>query len=162
MGHGFGGRPVNTVTMTDLTTLATTLLSNFVTVRFPKYGPVWSVLDDEDLAPDARNRCLGHAVRCEELLIRCHRFNLRQGLRSHGYHRFLDLVEADPSGGWRFHLFLFDGAAITMLISITDGMVGPGDPVRFDPQPFIKRRLQRLKKSDRLTSRYPWCDDDAL
>jgi DNA invertase Pin-like site-specific DNA recombinase len=52
LGHGFGGRPVNTVAMTDLTTIAITLLTNFVTVRVPRYEPVWDVLDDVDLPPD--------------------------------------------------------------------------------------------------------------
>jgi hypothetical protein len=148
--------------MTDLSPLATTFLTNFVTVRFSRYQPVWMVLDDENLPVDARNRCLGHALRCEELLIRCHRFNLCQGLAEAGHRRFFDLVEADPAGGWRVHLFLADDAAIGLVVSITDGMVGPGDPVRFDPKALVERRLQRLNKSDRLTSRYPWCDDDAL
>jgi hypothetical protein len=161
LGHGFGGRPVNTLAMIDLTTLATTLLANFCTVRFPRYRPVWNVLDDEDLAPDARNRCLGHALRCEELLIRCHRFILRQGLAEAGHHRFLDRLEADPAGGWRIHLFLLDRDGIPLLVSITDGAVGPGDPVRFDPKAFVERRLQRLKKSHRIMSRYPWCEDNS-
>jgi len=148
--------------MTDLSTLATTLLGNFVTVRFPGYEPVWDVLDDENLAPDARHRCLGHALRCEELLIRCHRFNIRQRLIEAGHHQFLDLVEADPAGGWRIHLFLADDAVVGLMQEITDGVIGTGDPVRYDPKAFVERRLQRLKKSDRLMSRYPWCDDDAL
>jgi hypothetical protein len=156
LGHGFGGRPVNTVAMTDLTTLATALLTNFLTVRFPRYEPVWNVLDDEDLAPDAHYRCRGHALRCEELLIRCQRFILRQRLIEAGHHEFLDHVEADPAGGWRIHLFLADGAAIGLMPEITDGMVGPGDPVNFNPRTLIERRLQRLKNSHRLMTRYPW------
>jgi len=161
LGHGFGGHQVNTVAMTDLTTLATTLLTNFVTVRFPRYEPVWWVLDDQDLALEARHRCLGHALRCEALLIRCHRSILRQGLAEAGHHRFLDRLEADPVGGWRVHLFLADKAAIEVMPEITDGVVGPGDPVNFNPDPFIERRLQRLKKSHRLVTRYPWWEDDT-
>jgi len=51
LGHGFGGRPVNTLVMTDLSTLATTLFANFRTVSFRRYEPVWRVLD-EDLPLD--------------------------------------------------------------------------------------------------------------
>jgi hypothetical protein len=161
LDHGFGDRPANTSTMTDLPALATTLLANCRTVRFPRYEPVWNVLDDDDLAPDARHRCIGHALRCEELLVRCHRFNLRQRLIEAGHHQFLDLVEAGSAGGWHLHIFCANDAAIALLISITDCMVSPGDPVRFDPNAFVERRLERLKKSGRLNRRHSWGEDDS-
>jgi hypothetical protein len=143
----------------DLSTLANTLLANFVTVRFPRNEPLWTILD-EDLALDLRVGCLCHALRGELLSVGCHRHCLRLALRREGHCQFLDHVEADPTGGWRIHLFLIDADAIPLVASITEGRVGRGDPVSFDPPAFIERRVTRLEKFRRLTGRCSWLDDD--
>jgi hypothetical protein len=135
------------------------MLANFITVRFGRYEPVWTVLE-EDLPFDVRVRCLNHALRAETLHIRCHRQDLRVALFQEGYRHFLDYVERDPVGGWRVHLFLTDADAMVLLPTITTGYVGLGDPIGFDPQAFIERRLASIEKCYRLTARYDWCDDD--
>jgi hypothetical protein len=145
--------------MTNFLALANTLLTNFITVRFPRYEPVWTVLE-EDLAFDVRIRCLNHALRAELLSIRCYRANLRMVLLGKGHQQFLDFVEADPVGGWRIHLFLGDEDAIVLVPTITMGYVGFGDPVAFDPRAFIERRLSCIEKCYRLTGRYDWREDD--
>ena len=145
--------------MTDFLALANTLLTNFITVRFPRYEPVWTVLE-EDLAFDVRVRCLSHALRAETLGIRCHRENLRVALLGKGHRQFLDFVEADPVGGWRIHLFLGDANAAALVPTIITGYVGCGDPVAVDPRAFIERRLSCIEKCYRITGRYDWLDDD--
>jgi len=145
--------------MIDFTALATIMSANFITVRFPRFEPVWTVLE-EDLAFDVLIRCLNHALRAELLSIRCHRENLRVALFRMGHQQFLDYVEADPAGGWLIHLFLIDADAIVLLPTITTGNVGPGDPIAFDPRAFIERRLSSIEKCYRLTRRYDWHDDD--
>jgi hypothetical protein len=145
--------------MFDPSALRTTMLANFVTVRYPRCEEVWAILE-EHLPFDVRIRCLGHALRAELLIVRCHRQNLRVALSQEGYREFLDYVEGDPSGGWRIHLFLRDADAIALVPSITTGDVGLGNPIGFDPQVFIERRLSCIEKCYRLTARYDWLDDD--
>jgi hypothetical protein len=111
----------------DLPRLAASLLSNFVTIRFSRHEPVWA-FEKWGLSVETNSRCLNNAVRCEELLVRCHRSNLRQGLHNHGHYEFLDRVEGVLGGDWRIHLFVADEAAMRLVPQITDGMVGPGDP----------------------------------
>jgi hypothetical protein len=158
-GQCLGGVSLNTGRMTDLVVLAATLLSNFLTVRFPRNAEMWRVLD-EDLSFEVRIRCLSHALRGELLSVGCHRHSLRLGLVRHGLRQFLDYVEGDPAGGWRIHLFLFDASAISIVPLITEGDVGPGDPVHFDPKQFVQRRLERLGILRRLTGGCDWLDDD--
>lgn len=109
---------------------------------------------------DGYTHCLGHALRCDELLVRCHRLNLRQGLLGRGCSTFIDRVEGRIGVGWRIHLFLADEAAGQMLAALTGGEVGAGDPSTFDPKLFVERRTERVKNKHRLTGRYEWLDDD--
>jgi len=157
--QGFGPRRVNIGRMIDFSALGTTMLANFITVRFPRQEQVWVILE-EDLDFDVRIRCLGRALRAELLSIRCHRENLRVALFARGHRQFLDYVESDPVGGWRIHLFVGDADALALVASITTGHVGPGDPISLDPRAFIERRLSCIEKCYRLTGRYDWLDDD--
>ena len=159
LGQCLGVVSLNTGRMTDLVVLAATMLANFVTVRFSRNAEMWRVLD-EDLSFEVRIRCLNHALRGELLSVGCYRHGLRLGLVRHGHSQFLDYVEGDPSGGWRIHLFLCDASAISIIPLITEGDVGPGDPVRFDPRQFVQRRLERLGILRRLADRRGWLDDD--
>src|SRR4051794_17944591 len=105
----------------DFTTLATTLLANHVTVRFPRTEYVWTFLE-RDLDPDVRMKCLGTALRCEELCVRSYRLVLRCGLIDAGHRQFLDRLEGEAHGGWRIHLFLPNEDAVRSVPSITIGI----------------------------------------
>jgi hypothetical protein len=145
--------------MIDLPALTATMLANFVTVRFPRCEEVWAILE-EDLPFDARIRCLGHALRAELFIVRCHRENLRTALLREEHRQFLDYTEGDPVGGWRIHFFLSDVDAMLLIPTFTTGHVGQGDPIGIDPRAFIERRLSCVEKCYRLTGRYDWLDDD--
>ena len=66
----------------------------------------------------------------------------------HGYRCFLDRMEPDPEGGWRLHFFVADDAALALLDELTEGDVGPGDPVSFDPGRFVLERIRHLFEND--------------
>ena len=62
---------------------------------------------------------------------------------------------------WLAHPPVFgDTDAIPLVASITDGQVGRGNPVSFDPHAFIERRLRRFEYFHRLTGRHDWLEDD--
>jgi len=143
----------------DFDTLAGRFLANFWSIRFPRCEPVWA-FEGWDMDADGHARCLEHALRCEELLVRCHRLNLRQALHGQGCSTFLDRVEGIIGDRWRIHLFLADEAVGQMLPALTVGEVGTGDPSTFDPRQFVERRIERVKNTHRLTGRYEWLGDD--
>ena len=143
----------------DIETLADLALTNFVTVHFPRNEPLWRPLDD-DLPVITRFNCLERAIRGEVLSVGCYRMGIWLGLWDHGYNRFLDRVEGVSDDGWRIYLFLADGAAIGLLPQITNGTVGPGNPIKFEPRRFVERRLQSISKLHQRTGRWNWQDDD--
>jgi hypothetical protein len=159
LGQCLGVVRLNTGRMNELVLLAAAMLANFVTVQFRRNAAMWGVLD-EDLSFGVRIRCLNHALRGELLSVGCYRHGLRLGLVRHGHSQFLDYVEGDPAGGWRIHLFLRDAGAISIIALFTEGDMGPGDPVHFDPRQFVQRRLERLGILGRLTDGRGWFDDD--
>jgi hypothetical protein len=145
----------------DLPTLTTTLLRNFVTVRFDRTAQLWSILD-EQLTDEARARCTEIAWKGEALCVGARRNVLRLGLAERGYREFLDPVEADANGGWRIHLFLADDDAVKVVPQITDGSVSAGDPRRFDPMKFVERRLRGIERAYQRTGRWHWWLRDCV
>jgi hypothetical protein len=139
--------------------LADLLLANFVTVHFPRRETLWRMLD-RDLQPQAHSRCLGHALQAENLIVGYHRLAIRDGLWTRGHDCFLDRTELAGKGGWRIHLFVLDHGITRLLPEITEGTVGPGDPINFDPNRFVASRLHQIEMLRRRTGRYEWQDDD--
>jgi hypothetical protein len=126
--------------MTDLATLAATLLANFRTVRIPpSQGREEQPTDWWGMAKARRAAHQGAYAS---------RDRLRQGLFKHGYRCFLDRMEPDPEAGWRLHIFAADETALTLLDELTEGMCGPGDPVSFDPEEFVLERIRHLIEND--------------
>ena len=64
--QGFRGPPINTGTMSDLQTLAATLLANFATVRIPRCDSLW-ISSVPDPSPKHRYRSLARALAGENL-----------------------------------------------------------------------------------------------
>jgi hypothetical protein len=143
--------------MTDLTTLIDLLLANFVTVRFPRIGPVW---EWPQPLSESEFRRLEHGMRTERLICDARRRSLRMALDDAGYRRFLDPIEGSIVGDWRIHFFFDEQDAVPLLAEITEGVIGPGETIAIDAKAFIARQLRRLEKYDRLTGRHPWWDDD--
>jgi hypothetical protein len=121
--------------MTDLADLAADLLANFHTVRIPASER------REDHA-DWWTRAKARQV--ERRAAYAARDRLRQGLVKHGYRCFLDRMEPDPDGGWRLHFFVPDDAALPLLDELTEGTVGHGDPMSFDPEEFVLEGIRYL------------------
>jgi hypothetical protein len=127
--------------MTDLQTLAATLLANFRTIRVAP-------------ALDSRSRPYACAApawfqevkmrRTDRRAAETYRDRVRRELVEHGYHRFFHHLEADPGGGWRVHFFVADEPALSILADISEDQCGPGDPVDFDPKHFVTGYLGRL------------------
>ena len=141
--HRSEGTRLNTGTMTDLLTLAATLLANFRTIRFPSEDrPRQPARPQPDWLQLAKARLADRRV------AYAYRDRIRRELVAHGYQRFLHHLEPDPEGGWRLHIFAADADAMLLLDRIADGQVGPGDPVDLDPEEFIKERLSRLRIPD--------------
>jgi hypothetical protein len=123
--------------MTDLPTLAATLLANFWTIRFPptdEYFPRSQAHWDWWQAAKVR--------RADRRAVYDYRQRLRYELIAHGHHQFLDHVELGPDGGWRLHFFVAECAAMLLLDSITEGRGGSGDPVSFNPEEFVQEQLE--------------------
>jgi hypothetical protein len=141
LGHLSGATRLNTGTMTDLPTLAATLLANFCTIRFPA-----SVDRSAQSTPSLSDWwTTAKARRAERLAVNAYRHQMRRQLIEHCHRRFLDHLEPDPEGGWRLHFFLADDAAMSLLIEASVGECGPGDPVVFDPKEFVAESLGGLK-----------------
>jgi hypothetical protein len=119
--------------MTDLATLAATLLANFRTARIP--APVRPEGQPTDWW--GRIKARGAANRAAY----AYRDRLCQELVEHGCRRFLDRMESDPAGGWRLHFFLSDETALTLLDELTEGAFGPGDAVSFNARRFVAERI---------------------
>jgi len=141
--HLSGATRLNTDAMTDLPTLAATLMSNFRTIRFPACvdRSAHSTPSHSDWWMTAKAR------RAERLAVNAYRHQMRRELVEHGYHRFFHHLEADPEGGWRLHFFLADDTALSVLTEASDGESGPGDPAGFDPKEFIAQSLGWLKRT---------------
>jgi hypothetical protein len=140
--HGLGGARLNTGTMTDHSDLAATLRANFRTIHFPR-------TEDSSRPPDDPHSDWWEAAkarRAERLAIAAFRQRLCQELVAHGHRRFLDNLEPDPEGGWRFHIFVADDHALSILADISEGRFGPGDPVDFDPEEFVTDHLNRTER----------------
>jgi hypothetical protein len=144
--HTFGAvirvARLNTCAMTDIETLANSLLANFRTIRLPA--------DALPARPDPETTdwwAIAKARRDEKRVLYELRDRLRRALNQHR-HQFIDLVEPDPEGGWRIHIFALDADALVLLDGISDQRCEPGDPVDFDPEEFI---IEWLREVD-------WCE----
>jgi hypothetical protein len=145
--RGFGAARLNTGTMTAHSTLAATLIANFRTIRFP-----WSDACSMPPAPSHSDWWrTAKARRAHRLAVDVYRRELRQRLAKNGSHLLLDLLEADPDGGWRLHIFVADDLALSILADISERTCGPGDPVDFDPEEFVMQRIGGLG----------WMDSDS-
>src|ERR1700719_2420090 len=111
--------------MTDLPTLAATLLTNFTTVRIPRRERPCS-WPDPDLSLRRHIESRSIALARERLFADCHRHLLRQLLLDDGHRAFFDRIEGDGSDGWRLHFFCFDPSAATVLHAAGIGEAGPG------------------------------------
>jgi hypothetical protein len=123
--------------MTDLPTLAATLLANFRTIRFPpteEYFPRSQAHWDWWQAAKVR--------RADRQAVYDYRQRIRYELIEHGHHQFLDHVEFGPDGGRRLHVFAADDAAMLLLERITEGRCGAGDPANFNPDEFVQEQLE--------------------
>jgi hypothetical protein len=138
--QGFEATRLNTGTMTDLATLAATLLSNFRTVHIPSSGHLEGRPGDWWAKATARRADSRAACACRD--------RLRRLLVEHGHHRFLHHLEPDPNGGWLLHIFAANNAVLALLDEVAEGECGPGDPVKFDPNEFVSARLRHLVAND--------------
>ena len=93
--------------MSDLQTLAATLLANFATVRIPRCESLW-ISSVPNPSPKHRYRLLSRALAGETLIMNCHRQHLRYRLLEPGHHAFFDRIEGGGPDGWRFHFFCLD------------------------------------------------------
>ena len=141
----------------DVQTLIPILLSNFVTVRFPRISPEWEWLPDRS---ESEWRRLEDGVRGELLISQMRRTAFRIALAEAGHRRFLDPTEGWLSGDCRIHFFFADQSAISVVYQTNMGIVGPGDPVNFNPIEYIEAHLCDLEKQNRLTSGDRWWDFD--
>ena len=74
--------------MSDLQTLAATLLANFATVRIPRCESLW-ISSVPNPSPKHRYRLLSRALAGETLIMNCHRQHLRYRLLEAGPSRLL-------------------------------------------------------------------------
>ena len=118
--------------MTDLATLADTLLANFRTVRIPAPEPIET--RPGDFLSFVRARL------AERRMVDGVRDTIRRKLAKRR-HRYRHHLEDDPEGGYRLHFFLANNQALPFLDEIASGPCGPGDPVMFDPEEFLRDRL---------------------
>jgi len=149
------GCRINTGNMTDLTTLAAALLSNFATIRLRRCERLWT-WPVPDAPLQLYCKLLQIALQCQSLILRCNRLYLRQRLLDDGHRAFFDRLEGGGPDGWRLHFFCLDQSAIAMLHGAGLGECGPGDPVTFDPEKFVIRRLRQLERCGRLSKPNDW------
>ena len=147
--------------MSDLQTLAATLLANFATVRIPRCESLW-ISSVPNPSPKHRYRLLSRALAGETLIMNCHRQHLRYRLLEPGHHAFFDRIEGGGPDGWRFHFFCLDQTAVSVLYNIGVGECGPGNAVTFDPEQFVMHRLSQLERTGRLNTPDGWWDWDAV
>jgi hypothetical protein len=148
-------RRINTDEMTDLTTLAATLLTNFATIRLRRCEQLWTrPVPDPPL--QLYCKLLQIALRGQNLILSCNRQYLRQRLLDDGCRAFLDRLEGDGPHGWRLHFFCLDPQAIAVLYDAGLGECGPGETVRFDAEEFVMHRLRQLERCGRLDKPADW------
>ena len=135
--------------MTNLSTLAATLLTNFATIRLPTCERLWTW--------PVSDRSLDLQCKVLEITLGCNRLYLRQRLLDDGYRAFFDRLEGDGPHGWRLHFFCLDRSAVTALHDADPGECGPGEPVRFDAEEFVIRRLRQLERCGRIAKPTDWC-----
>jgi hypothetical protein len=116
----------------DLADLYDTLLSNFRTVRIPATEPV-------EIKPGSMFAA-AHARLAARRAVQAVQDEIRRALNDRSFNHCHHLEE-DREGGWRLHLFLVDDEAVQFLEEIEKGAIGPGDPVAFDPDQFLRERL---------------------
>ena len=143
--------------MSDLMTLAATLLANFATVRIPRYDALWT-FPVADPRPKLRPNLMSIAVAGESLILGCHRQWLHHRLLEKGHGAFFDRVEGGGPDGWRLHFFCLDPSAPSVLQDAGVGGFGPGDPARFDAEAFVLRRLRQLERTGHLGRPDRWWD----
>ena len=146
--------------MSDLQTLAATLLANFATVRIPRCESLW-ISSVPTPSPKHRCRLLSRALAGETLIMSCHRQHHQYRLLEQGHRAFFDRVEGGGSDGWRFHFFCLDPAAVSVLYDVGVGVCGPGNAVTFDPEQFVMHRLLQLERIGRLNTPDGWWDWDS-
>jgi hypothetical protein len=144
--------------MSDLPTLAATLLANFVTVRITTSPGLW-MWPVATPSPRLRAKLLADTVAAETLIIRCHRQCLQHQLLEQGHRAFFDCIEGGGSDGWRLHFFCLDPSALSVLRDADVGEFGAGDPARLDPEAFVLRRLRQMERIGHL-GRAEWWDWD--
>ena len=137
--------------MTDLSTLAATLLANFTTIRLRSVWP-----EEPEPPLDLHRELLQIALRGQNLILGCNRQYLRQRLLDDGHRAFFDHLEGDGPDGCRLHFFCLDPLANAVLYDAGLGECGPGEPVTFDPAKFVERRLRLLERSGRLDKSTDW------
>ena len=142
--------------MSDLQTLAATLLANFATVRIPRCESLW-ISSVPYPSPKHRYRLLSRALAGETLIMNCHRQHLQYRLLEPGHHAFFDRIEGGGPDGWRLHFFCLDPEAIGVLYNIGVGKCGPGNAVTFDPEQFVMHRFGQLER----TFAAAWCSKHA-
>jgi hypothetical protein len=143
--------------MTELPTIAATLLANFATVRIPRCERLWTWPVD-DPSPRLRTRLLANALAGETLIGSCYRQRVRCHLLATGHRAFFDRIEGGGRDGWRLHFFCYDPAIVLLLHDIPVGQCGPGDPVSFDAEKFVMNHLRRLERSGQLGTPDKWWD----
>ena len=131
--------------MSDLQTLAATLLANFATVRIPRCESLW-ISSVPNPSPKHRYRLLSRALAGETLIMNCHRQHLQYRLLEEGHRAFFDRVEGGGPEGWRLHFFCLDPAALSILYDVGVGVCGPGKAVTFDPEQFVMHRVLQLER----------------
>jgi hypothetical protein len=134
--------------MTDLSTLAATLLTNFATIRLRRCDRLWTWPVP---VPSLDLYC--------KVLENRHGLQLpvpRQRLLEDGHRAFFDRLEGGGPDGWRLHFFCLDRSAIAVLYDAGLGECGPGDPVTLDPEKFAARRLRQLERAGRLDKLDDW------
>lgn len=147
---------INTGTMTELSALAATLLTNFVTVKLRRCEALWTwPVDNPSL--ELHCRLLQATLRAQMMILGCNRMYLRQRLLDDGHRAFFDYLESDGPEGWRLHFFCRSPSAVAVLQNAGLGECRPGDPVRLDPKRFVMRRLRCLERCGRIDSREDWC-----
>jgi hypothetical protein len=150
---------INTSVMTDLSTLAATLLTNFATVRLRHCEQLWT-WPAEKPSLGLHSNLLEITLRGQMLILRCNRQYLRQRLLDDGYRAFFDRIGGGGSAGWRLDFFCLDPAAVGVLRDTELGEWGPGDLATFDPEKFVLRRLRQMERAGRLGQPNEWWDLD--
>jgi hypothetical protein len=116
----------------DLADLHEALTANFRTVRIPAPEPD---------PPTGRSIFAKlHARRAAWRVVQEAKDDILRRLAERK-HRFFSRLEEDPAGDGRLHVFVVDERALADLKEIAGDACGPGDPIKLDPDEFIRDRL---------------------